>query len=148
MDSASDELLASSALALDHHRARDRSHLLDLHQHLANRVALSDQTGDFNQPPSIERTLHNRNELLGRDRFRINIDEPDCAQALLKVGILYVSKTDYIDTVPQLIAHELHVRWISDGAGQHEQVRLRSPDLSPYVIERRHHHCVDSRFFQ
>ena len=40
---ARDELLARAALALDEHRARHRRHLLDLHHHLAHRLALADQ---------------------------------------------------------------------------------------------------------
>ena len=51
---ARDELLARAALALDQHRARDGRHLLDLHQHLAHRVGLADQPGEFGQPLSIE----------------------------------------------------------------------------------------------
>ena len=44
MNAARNELLAGAALAFDQHSARDGSHLLDLHQHLPNRVALPNQS--------------------------------------------------------------------------------------------------------
>ena len=48
------QLLAGAALALDEHGARHRRDLLDLDQHLANRLGLADQAGELRQSLPLE----------------------------------------------------------------------------------------------
>src|SRR5688572_21548507 len=54
---ARNQLLPRPALTLHQYGARDRRHLLDLHQHLADSVGLSDEPRDFRQSLPIEYSL-------------------------------------------------------------------------------------------
>src|SRR5215210_6795133 len=62
VERARDELFAGAALTFDEYGARDRSHLLDLHQHLTDSIGLTNEAGDFSQSLPVEYALHGRKQ--------------------------------------------------------------------------------------
>ena len=71
---ARDELLARAALAFDQHGARHRRHLLDLHHHLAHRVALADQARDLLQRAALENAAKAADDFVDVHRLREKVD--------------------------------------------------------------------------
>jgi hypothetical protein len=54
VEALGDQLLAGAAFALHQHGAGDRRHLLDLDQHLLDRVALAHDAGALLQVPAVD----------------------------------------------------------------------------------------------
>ena len=148
VNAASDELLAGTALTLDHHCAGDGRHLLDLHEHFADRIRLTDETGVLHEALAVERPAHDRRELVGGNRFGIDVDETHHLEPLTQLLVLDLSQADDRHSLPDLLTHYLEIRRISYRACEHDHVRRHAPDLATHVIDRRNHRRLDARLLE
>ncbi len=141
---ARDELLAAATLALHEHRAAHGRHLLDLHHHFAQRLALANQTGRLLQLAAVHDATHAEGDVVDVDGFHEQLDVPECAKPLAMLRIVTVHESDDGRSLPQQLANEADVRGICQIATDDDEPGLRAPDLRAHVVQRTHERGRDS----
>ena len=138
MQRARDELLPRSALALDQHGAAHRRHLLDLHEHLAHRLALADQSRLDRETSPIENAADPREHLIQINGLRVHLHEADRAQPVVQRGVDDVCESHRGHSIPQQIAHELHVARVDESTGEHDDVGRLAANRRAHIVDRAH----------
>src|SRR6185436_7920242 len=112
-------------------------------QHFVDGFALSDKSGRFGEPLSVEYPPDGEVQLVGRDGLGEDVGEAEGAESIAEIWIIDVGKADHRRATPQLIPHNLRVAGITEVAGENNEIGLEAFDLAAEVVEWRDHCGLD-----